>query len=381
MARISARRSKPSSKAQKQTYQLSAQERRERKKAKDEKLDALFSEVKQVFTDKEDAVAELALKFDVPEATVRGFLGEAKTAKSRSVNAKNAYAHWRLQELNKDRPKGHRLSIRDFHRDHGDEYENADDETIQKAVKSLQEHGEKQRMPVRKKGRAVLRDVNSTMAKIVTMADQLALRTDHQVLILASKTSHQSYAAPMAHVTPSAEGFTDTLFKTDIYATAHHFEAYGTEGSQGVAHSSRSAHSQMKRDVVSALKKNLQVVSDRRDAVITYEHFYHKVILRYHVELTGWPSDIPFKNPSQLSRSSLKRIHGLVTSSPPQLHFLALTQEQLDQRIAKRAEDEASGAVEPWVGNKKRTTGPASTPSSASSSASSNASNVTSAPS
>lgn len=110
-------------------------------------------------------------------------------------------------------------------------------------------------MPVRRKGRAALRDVNTTMAKMATMvrrcvpfsrptltyqklnkhsdfkADQLALRTDHQVLILASKTSHQSYATPMAHVTPSAEGFTDTLFKTDMYAAAHHFEAYGTEGS------------------------------------------------------------------------------------------------------------------------------------------------------
>lgn len=62
----------------------------------------------------------------------------------------------------------------------------------------------------------------------------------------------------MAHVTPSAEGFTDTLFKTDIYAAAHHFEAYGTEGPQGVAHSSRSAHSRMKNDVVSALRKNLR---------------------------------------------------------------------------------------------------------------------------
>lgn len=101
MARISSQRSKPASQAQKKTYKLSGQERHERRKAKEEKLDALFADVKQIFNEKEDAVTELATKYDVPEATVRGFLGDAKFAKSRSVNAKNAYAHWRLQELNK----------------------------------------------------------------------------------------------------------------------------------------------------------------------------------------------------------------------------------------------------------------------------------------
>ncbi|KIO28402.1 hypothetical protein M407DRAFT_22454 [Tulasnella calospora MUT 4182] len=360
MARTPSQRSNTASTAHKKAYKLSAQERRERKKAKEEKLDALFSDVKQVFHDKEEAVIALATKHDVPEDTVRGFMGEAKLAKSRAINPKNAYARWRLQELNTDRPKGQRLSLKDYHRDHAEEYKTADQSTIQEAVESLKQHRESKRMPVRKKGRAVLRDVNTTMAKMATMADQLALRTDHQVLILASKTSHQSYATPMAHVTPSAEGFTDTLFKTDIYAAAHHFEAYGTEGAQGVAHSSRTTHTRMKGDLVTAMRKHLQSVSDRRDAVISYEHFYHKVILRYHVDIIGWPGDIPFKNPSELTRSHVKRLHSLASSVPPALHFIALNQEEVNQRIAKRAEDEANGVIEPWVGNKKKAPEPAS---------------------
>lgn len=101
MARTPSNRTKPASGAQKKTYQLSHQERRKRKKAKDEKLNALFADVKQVFNEKEDSVAVLALKYDVAEDTVRGFMGEAKLAKSRSLNTKNAYAHWRLKELNK----------------------------------------------------------------------------------------------------------------------------------------------------------------------------------------------------------------------------------------------------------------------------------------
>lgn len=191
----------------------------------------------------------------------------------------------------------------------------------------------------------------------------------------------------MAHVTPSAEGFTDTLFKTDIYSTAHHFEAYGTEGSQGVAHSSRSVHAQMKSDVVVELRKSLRKylvfvhvygphsnwnvvsivgsVSDRRDATMSYDHFHHKVILRYRVELVGWPSEIPFKNPSDLTRAHLKRIHNLVTSKPPQLHFVALTQQDLNQRIEKRAQDEAEGLVEPWVRKKKTTGSVSATPGGA----------------
>lgn len=95
-------------------------------------------------------------------------------------------------------------------------------------------------------------------------------------------------------------------------------------------------------------------MSDRRDAVVSYEHFHHKATLRYHVDIVGWPSDIPFKNPSELTRSHLKRLHKLATSVPLALHFIALSQEELNQRIAKRAEDEANGLVEPWVGNKKK---------------------------
>lgn len=53
----------------------------------------------------------------------------------------------------------------------------------------------------------------------------------------------------------------------------------------------------------------------------------------------------------------MKRLHGLATSVPPALHFIALSQEELDQRIAKRAEDEANGLVQPWVGNKKKASG------------------------
>lgn len=101
MARTPSQRSKPARQVQTKAYQLSTQERRERKKAKDEKLDALFTDVKKVFNDKEDAVAALALKYDVAEDTVRGFMGDVKLAKARSINSKNAYAHWRLQELNK----------------------------------------------------------------------------------------------------------------------------------------------------------------------------------------------------------------------------------------------------------------------------------------
>ncbi|KIO19281.1 hypothetical protein M407DRAFT_11469 [Tulasnella calospora MUT 4182] len=377
MARASSQRSKPSSEAQKKTYKLSTQERRAKKQAKEEKLDAVFADVKKVFHDKEDAVAALAIKYEIPEDTLRGLMGEAKMANSRSINAKNAYAHWRLHELNKDRPKGQKLSLKDFNRDYAGEYEDVDDETKQIAINALKEHRESKRIPIRKKGRAALRDVNGTMAKIATMADQLALRTDHQVLILASKTSHQSYAAPMAHVTSSAEGFTDTLFKTDIYATAHHFEAYGTEGSQGLAHSSRSVHSRLKGEVVGALKKNLKTVSDRRDASVSYEHFHHKVLLRYHVNLVGWPSNIPFKNPSELKRAHLKEIHALATSTPPQLHFITLNQEELSQCIEKRAEDEANGLVEPWVGNKRKTGNTAMSVSALpSSSSSANASDV-----
>ncbi|KIO22579.1 hypothetical protein M407DRAFT_9858 [Tulasnella calospora MUT 4182] len=362
---VGEKQSKQADATQKKTYKLSTQEQRERKKAKEAKLDALFADVKKVFRDKEDAVTELATKYDVPEHTVRGFIGEAKTTSSRAINPKNAYAHWRLQELNKDLPKGERLTLKDYYRDHGKEYEAAEDATIQLAIESLQKQRESKRMPVRKKGRAALRDVNTTMAKMATMADQLALRTDHQVMILASKTSHQSYAAPMAHVTPTAEGFTDTLFKTDMYAAAHHFEAYGTEGSQGVAHSSRTAHSRMKRDFVAAMHKSLHTASDRRDAILSYEHFHHKVVLRYHVDIVGWPNDIPFKNTSELTRAHLKRLYSLATSVPPALHFVALDQEELNQRIAKRTEDEANGLVEPWTGNKKK--GAQSTPETAAS--------------
>lgn len=100
MPRQSSKQSKAAITSQKKTYQLSTQERRERKKAKEEKLDALFADVKKVFHDKEDAVTTLATKYDVSKDIVRGFIGEAKATTSRAINRKNAYAHWRLQELN-----------------------------------------------------------------------------------------------------------------------------------------------------------------------------------------------------------------------------------------------------------------------------------------
>lgn len=97
MGHAPSQRSNPSSKVQKKTYTLSAQERCAKKQAnlKEENLDALFVDVKKVFHEKEDAIATLATKYDISEDTVRGFMGDAKLVNLRAVNPKNAcYGPW-----------------------------------------------------------------------------------------------------------------------------------------------------------------------------------------------------------------------------------------------------------------------------------------------
>lgn len=72
------------------------------------------------------------------------------------------------------------------------------------------------------------------------------------------KTSHDSYAAPAYRLPHALEGFCETVLKMTPAELLHHLEAYAVQGPSGVATSSRKAHSAMKKEVTSALLRNLR---------------------------------------------------------------------------------------------------------------------------
>jgi hypothetical protein len=83
---------------------------------------------------------------------------------------------------------------------------------------------------------------------------------------------------------------------------------------------------------------------------MSYENFHHKVVIKYQVDILGWPfSDM--KNPSRLTRDELKSLLVGLQSTPPAVVFIRLTDDEVKERsetrqsmVARRSKDKAPSA-------------------------------------
>lgn len=76
--------------------------------------------------------------------------------------------------------------------------------------------------------------------------------------MMATKTSHDSYAAAHYRLPDAYEDFCEDVLNMDPAELLHHMEAFAVNGTRGVAKSSRKLHSECKKDVTEFLQRTLR---------------------------------------------------------------------------------------------------------------------------
>lgn len=178
---------------------------------------------------------------------------------------------------------------------------------------------------------------------------------------------------------------------------ATHLEAQGLEGNEGsmvfmispisqtcihhlltigLASSTRKLHEITKAEVVKYMRQDLRESSksNRRESVaerlpplgrvsgnikakMHYTTFLSAVVLKHEVDLVGWPVKV-MRDPSVLSRDQVKEIHARLTSNPPQLYFVKLTETQLAARRKLMKKNGEEGYVPTMKAPPARAPGP-----------------------
>ncbi|TFY61341.1 hypothetical protein EVG20_g7098 [Dentipellis fragilis] len=95
------------------------------------------------------------------------------------------------------------------------------------------------------------------------------------------------------------------------------------------------------------IRDSLRLVSGQPQARMSWKRYYEDVVVKRKVEIVGWPRDIPFADPSDVSLGR-KRLLPLIKSwEEGRTRFVKLSPEDLAARMAERDVMVAAGLIAP----------------------------------
>lgn len=124
--------------------------------------------------------------------------------------------------------------------------------------------------------------------------------------------------------------------------------------SVGVAKLVRSTMADQRTEITTRLKKSLLQVTELDKVQLNYEQWHYRTLIRYSVRLEGWPLDYEPKDPSTMLKADLNKVFKAITSKPPTLKFVKMTEEEAEQLQAARDKLEKDGKAAPYRPRKRK---------------------------
>ncbi|TFY50789.1 hypothetical protein EVG20_g11326 [Dentipellis fragilis] len=93
------------------------------------------------------------------------------------------------------------------------------------------------------------------------------------------------------------------------------------------------------------IKHNLCTVSKQPLAQMSWKRYQSRIVERYKVEIVGWPSDIPFMDPSDVSLGCMRLLLLIQSWEDGRTCFVELSKEEVAVRKAEYRAKVATGEI------------------------------------
>ncbi|KAF8331782.1 hypothetical protein F5887DRAFT_894829 [Amanita rubescens] len=338
------RTSQPKALAEKETARLKSEKMRENAKA-------LQTEVKTLHAFLEKAINDLATKYKKKKSYISTLVHAKSTLKAkRAPNLKNALLHRKAREVNQDRPNGERLSLLEIQKmvDDDKDIENISEEQKNELIKDLKAYRELKQTGSRASSLSVAQDVRQTMQRITIEVSHLHLRTGTCSVLFVSKSHIDDQTIPGWAATGESASFFLDVLRVDVWDVLRKYEQWVCSKDQSKAKT--DTFKAIRSECTTIITEGLRQILKSDNVMMNYVNYEKVIIQKHHVKLVGWPKNVKFVTPANLSSVDEVRTlrHALKSN---ECHWVQLSEAEVGENMASIAEREAAGEQ---VGRKRK---------------------------
>ncbi|KAH7909350.1 hypothetical protein BJ138DRAFT_1102770 [Hygrophoropsis aurantiaca] len=269
----------------------------------------------------EERIKALALAHSVSEKHIKDIIGShTHYHTKRKPQVLNALVHAKAKEINQDLPVGERYKLMKIRAMIKNEEWSFTEEQKQEAIKDLLEHRETQRTGVRANNAAAARD---TLATLEVPYERTGICSS---LFVTRSHVNDSFHTSWFATNNDAFDFWEDVMNLRPDDVSRHYEQWACALGKNIAQ--RDSLANMRKEVTKLISTSLNATLGK-DIKMNYLNYENGIVESHSVQLLGWPSDVPFTNPSNIGTvHEMRKLRDNLRSG--ECHWKKLTQRELN---------------------------------------------------
>ncbi|KAJ8073039.1 hypothetical protein PM082_019907 [Marasmius tenuissimus] len=254
------------------------------------------------------------------------------------------------KKLNSDLPKGRKLKLIDLHQrlkandkvmkeikiGHGSS-------KVKKWTKQLKEHRATKIVGTRGSSKGIRKAGTNGYKALKHSADTLSATTGALTFGFVCRSEFGTPVSGGIYGSGNMEDFLQETYKTSAFDFLLAAESYSC-----LAHlrnKTMDGVDRLKVSIVGMILKGLRISTGQLKLQMEYKHYRVRLVKKWHVRLTGWPSHIPFVNAHDMRDEEVREIYELLRSGS--VRWEVMNNKQYGQEMDKLDKDIENGTLEP----------------------------------
>ncbi|KAJ8072824.1 hypothetical protein PM082_016383 [Marasmius tenuissimus] len=253
------------------------------------------------------------------------------------------------RKLNTELPAGHKLKLRDLHlRLKANEKVmkevklGKESSKVKKWIKAVKEHRASKLVGTRGSSKGIGKAGTNGYKNLKNAADNLSATTGALTFGLVCRSEFSTPVNSGLYGNRNMEGFLQETFKVSAFDFLLSAEAYSC-----MAHVNGKrldGVDRLKVAIVGMILKGLRMSTGRPKLQMEYTHYRVKLMKKWHVKLSGWPSHIPFLNAHDLKDAEVRELYELLRSST--VRWEVMNNTEYEKEMAKLDKDIKNGKLD-----------------------------------
>ncbi|KAF8054770.1 hypothetical protein FPV67DRAFT_1681830 [Lyophyllum atratum] len=294
---------------------------------------------------REETVEELAKKHSFKPAYVRKALTHASSFKAtREPSLQNALVHHKMLEVNQDRVPGNMAKLKEIQQlvAADQTLQNVSSEREEQLKEALRESRLLKSRGSRPSNKSAAMDAKAVLAGIVTELENLHERTGATSFVFVTRGHVQDTFMPGFADTGDAHRFFHDVLQMAPVDLATKFELWSC--SKARAGAVVDSFQSMRSDATRLISEGLLRLLEPKKVTMKYIDYDVGIVLKHKVALLGWPSGVPFVNPSKLSTvGEVSKLRKALTSG--ECRWVAQSKKAQEAHAKEMKEKEAAGGL------------------------------------
>ncbi|KAJ3816793.1 hypothetical protein F5880DRAFT_1512343 [Lentinula raphanica] len=313
-------------------------------------------ELKRTTTDKKlaDAISKICdsleeqmetvhREYQVPLSRVRRMIGMHWGHQvQKEPSAYNAAFFIKSQEVNQDRSKGSKLKMSEIHaklqadEEMMKELENPRSKKVVEWKEALKEAREDSFLGTRGSGRAVRRQGTAVMNRAKRELENLSRLTGAFTFGMMCQGDFGTSITPAFWGIGPMEDFLMDTFKVSCFDFVKAAQSYACIQ---LVKGQSMTNDKMKTAIAGMILRGLREITGKK-INMEYKHYSTKIVKKYRVQLTPWPTNIPFDNAHTLKADDVKELYDLLRSGTVRwMHMSATEYRKAMTKLDKELSD------------------------------------------